>query len=138
MPSIRGVITDKETGAPLAWVLVTADGYSTTSNTAGRYELKLLPVGTYLIKARTLQYRPWTRKIELTEDIVLDIEMEKAVLKKRACPQLTECPFFDVVMQTQKDVAALKASVDHIRNDVKWGKRLIALVLAGIIAAVLL
>jgi len=142
MPSIRGVVKDKETGAPLPWVLITADGYSTTSDEAGRYELKLLPLGTYLVKARTMDYRPWTRKIVLTRDIELPIEMERAVLRERDeafCPhKLDACPFFRRIIQMTGDIAALKRDVQWLKRDARWVKGLLALILAAILGSALL
>ncbi len=47
--NLYGVVTDAETGAPLAGVLVSIDGLSLTTNAGGYYMFTELPPGSYTI-----------------------------------------------------------------------------------------
>jgi len=83
MPVLRGKVLDRETRAPLAWVLITLNTYSTTSGIDGNYELRV-PAGDYTLKARSMEYRPYTRRVSLPEEkvYVINILLERAVLRE--------------------------------------------------------
>jgi len=81
MAVLRGMVRDKTTKAPLPWVLVMLDGYSTTTDRAGLYSIEV-PTGTYTLKVRAMRYRPYTVTIDLPEErtYTRDIELELAAL----------------------------------------------------------
>jgi iron complex outermembrane receptor protein len=75
--SIRGRVTDAA-GAPLARASVTADapGLRATTDDQGRYEIRGVAPGVYLLRARTLGYQPKTARVSVeqvavTQDFVL-------------------------------------------------------------------
>ena len=52
--NIQGLATDAKTGAPLPSLLVTAGGYRAFSDSAGRFELPGLPLGTHNLVAYSI------------------------------------------------------------------------------------
>jgi len=79
---VRGKVLDRQTKAPIPWVLVTLDGYSTTTDDGGNYELKDIPAGDYVMRVRVIKYRPYSRPYSFPEErtYVVNIELEPAVL----------------------------------------------------------
>lgn len=61
---IRGHVADSS-GAPLAHASVTMDAQMarTTTNERGAYELRGIPAGTWMVRARALGYRPGTLRV---------------------------------------------------------------------------
>ena len=55
--TISGTVTDKDTGNLIEGATVTANGYSTTTNTTGQYTLLNIPVGTYIVEVSATGYQ---------------------------------------------------------------------------------
>ncbi len=55
---ITGVVSDGDTGGPLAWgnVSVVGTPYGATTNQAGEYVIDFVPVGTYVVQASFMGY----------------------------------------------------------------------------------
>jgi len=64
---IRGHVADS-TGAPVAHAAVTVDGQlaRTTTSDQGAYELRGVPAGTWMVRARALGYRPEGLRVTVT------------------------------------------------------------------------
>lgn len=69
--SIRGRVTDAG-GAPLARVLVTTDatGLRATTDDQGQYEIRGVPSGVYMVRARLLGYVPQTSRVSVDQTAV--------------------------------------------------------------------
>jgi iron complex outermembrane receptor protein len=68
---IRGRVTDAG-GAPLARVIVTTDvtGLRATTDERGQYEIRGVPSGVYLVRARLLGYVPQTIRVAVDQTAV--------------------------------------------------------------------
>jgi hypothetical protein len=74
--NLSGRITDKQTGAGIAGISITADGYSTTSDSTGLYSLNGLAPGPYTIEFSGADYWPETKsKTLVTGNNILNIAM---------------------------------------------------------------
>ncbi|GAI23397.1 unnamed protein product [marine sediment metagenome] len=58
LATLYGVVVDAETGAPLAGVLVSIDGYAGYTAANGRYEISDIPAGTYSVTFSKEGYEP--------------------------------------------------------------------------------
>ena len=54
--NISGTVTDVDNGSPIIGATVTADGFSTSTNSEGNYSLENLPIGTYNVTASKTDY----------------------------------------------------------------------------------
>src|SRR4051812_27808955 len=65
---IRGKITDAA-GAPLARAMVSAEasGLHATSDEQGRYEIRGLSSGSYVLRVRLLGYQPRTARVVVNQ-----------------------------------------------------------------------
>jgi hypothetical protein len=54
--TISGTLTDKDTGNPIAGATVSANAYSSTTDSAGKYTLSNIPVGAYTVTASKSGY----------------------------------------------------------------------------------
>ena len=68
---VRGRITDAA-GAPLARAIVSAEGSGlrATSDDQGRYEIRGLSAGAYLLRVRLLGYQPRTARVVVDQAAV--------------------------------------------------------------------
>ena len=75
--SITGKVTDQNSGIGLqgAHILLNQK-YKTTSEINGVYSIKNLSSGTYLITISFIGYKPYTRSIQITKDVILNFELE--------------------------------------------------------------
>lgn len=85
--SISGTVTD-DTGAVLPGVTVTATNVATgisrtaVSNSAGSYQLGLLPPGTYRVAAELAGFRPWKAEkivVNVATDVSLNVKLKAGV-----------------------------------------------------------
>ena len=72
---ITGTVTDS-TGNPIGGVTITADSYSTTTNSSGGYTLTL-PAGTYTVTASKSGYQSQTQTVEVSvgQTIILNFQL---------------------------------------------------------------
>ncbi|MFN8580457.1 MAG: carboxypeptidase regulatory-like domain-containing protein [Gemmatimonadaceae bacterium] len=83
---VRGVITDRETTAPIAGAIVSGSRDSLTapirvlSNAAGRFSWRARSAGTWDVEVRAIGYRPATRTVTIgeAETATLDVALERA------------------------------------------------------------
>lgn len=124
--TISGYVTDKENGEELlgATILVEEIKSGTITNLYGFYSLSLLP-GTYTLQFSYLGYETYTKKIDLKENITLNIELstegqklEEVIVtgeKKNVNVTKAEMSVVKMQMQTIKKIPALMGEVDVIK-----------------------
>ncbi|MCK5076698.1 MAG: carboxypeptidase regulatory-like domain-containing protein, partial [Calditrichia bacterium] len=77
--TISGKITDKHTGYPISGTNVTVVGekYSSSSNKAGFYEIKNIPVGIYKLKITHQEYKTkFIKKVKVSANSTSKINIE--------------------------------------------------------------
>ena len=76
--TIKGVVTDRETGAALADVAVTSDGYADVTETNGQYELLDIPAKAYTLTFTREGYNKLTVDIDASTGgtFTRDVSME--------------------------------------------------------------
>lgn len=79
---ISGNITDSETGVPVSFSYIHLEelNRTTTSNIEGYFELKNIPSGNYTLSIHRIGYKTQKRKIELENDLSLDISLTPTIL----------------------------------------------------------
>jgi len=72
--SIKGRVTDKETGEPLigANVFIQSTGMGASADLEGRFHLRGIPPGTYSLKVSYIGYIAMTRDVTVNNDQVLE------------------------------------------------------------------
>jgi iron complex outermembrane receptor protein len=77
--SISGSVTDQAGAQSLAGASIVLDNTfkATTSDYAGRYRLSGLSAGSYLVKVSYIGYETFEQTVDLQNDLVLDIRLEK-------------------------------------------------------------
>ncbi|MCF8330881.1 MAG: TonB-dependent receptor [Bacteroidales bacterium] len=82
--NISGVVRDSKFGGTLpgAHIILEKTLQSTVSNNDGRFSFKNLKAGTYHISVSYVGYQTWDKKIKLSADVQLDVQMTpKAILE---------------------------------------------------------
>lgn len=76
--TIKGVITDKETGEPLpgAGILLENTYIATASENDGAYELRNIKKGKYLMQVSFIGYKTAKREINLVDNLSFDIKLD--------------------------------------------------------------
>lgn len=79
--SLQGTVTDKATGTALPGVsvVVTDLRQGAVTDTQGRYLLKNMPAGSFLMEVRYLGYRTQTQQVSVQGDAALDFSLDYAV-----------------------------------------------------------
>lgn len=82
--TIKGVITDIETGHPLynANVIVEGTTIGTTSNVEGIFKIENVPPGIYVFKVGYMGYKPYQKKITVlvNETTLLKVELVPSII----------------------------------------------------------
>ena len=76
--SINGTVTDSDSTLPVAGAIITADGYSTTTDESGYYEMEV-EAGTYTVTASKAGYESASQTnvtVVAEETIITDFELE--------------------------------------------------------------
>ena len=72
--TISGTVTDKDAGLGIEGATVTADGYSTTTNSTGGYTITGVPVGNYTVTASVTGYYSQTQEnVEVIENRTTEV-----------------------------------------------------------------
>ena len=74
--SIQGVVTDNQSGEPLAGVLISAGNVSTTSDVSGNYILNEVPVGNREATAARGGYSSQTKTVEIIENEITELDFQ--------------------------------------------------------------
>ncbi len=74
--SIQGVVTDNQSGEPLAGVLISAGNVSTTSNALGNYILNKVPVGNREVTVVLEGYSSQTKIVEIVENEIIELNFQ--------------------------------------------------------------
>lgn len=75
--TITGIVTDAETGEPIAGARVTADGRSVTTGSDGRYSLTV-GIGSYTLSVNSEGYETQTKSLDATEKGTYTIDFSLA------------------------------------------------------------
>jgi iron complex outermembrane receptor protein len=75
--TLTGIVTDKASGTtiPGATVSIPDLRLATSTNTSGKYTLKNLPKGVYLVSVTFVGYAAYTQKIDLSNTITLNVAL---------------------------------------------------------------
>jgi hypothetical protein len=75
--SIQGRVLNTDTGAPLPNILVTADGVQYLTDSAGRFDLNGLPVGTHTLTAYAMDgaYQPFQQGATVGNNLTTSVEL---------------------------------------------------------------
>lgn len=80
--AVRGRVTDRKTGSPLAGATVTVSGANLSAITRhdGSYHIENVPVGSYEVSVRAIGYRPMTGNVLITSggETTADLALEKS------------------------------------------------------------
>jgi hypothetical protein len=80
MATLYGIITDAETGLPLAGVALDLDGLKKSSDSAGYYAFNNIPTGTYTLMLDKNGYISSSQSVSLAEGMTeVNIQMEAEV-----------------------------------------------------------
>ena len=71
--AVAGTVTDADTADPIEGATVTADGYSTTTDSDGIYTLANLPVGSYTVTASATGYTDQSKTADVLEDQTTEV-----------------------------------------------------------------
>jgi len=74
--SIQGVVTDNQSGEPLAGVLISAGNVSTTSDALGNYILNGIPIGTQEVVAAMEGYSSQSETVEIIENEIIELNFQ--------------------------------------------------------------
>ena len=74
--SIQGVVTDNQSGEPLAGVLISAGNVSTTSDASGNYILNKVPVGNREVTVVLEGYFSQTKTVEIIENEIIELNFQ--------------------------------------------------------------
>lgn len=92
--SIRGQITDIQTGEPIGWtnILIVETGRFTTSHEDGHFFLGNLIEGEFTVRTHRVGYESVTRKVNLTagDTISLNIRLRASAFRSRAIEVIGE------------------------------------------------
>ncbi len=112
--TISGYIRDAKTGESLYGASVYSEKLrkGVVSNQYGFYSLTL-PEGEYVIKASFIGYKDFTKKIKLTHDISLDIELEQNVFVTKTVVVKSENPDKNI---KQVQMSAVRIPVTEIKE----------------------
>jgi len=82
--TLSGVVTDKATGQTIPGATVTIPDLrlATSTNTNGKYTLKNLPKGVYLVSVSFIGYANYTQKVDLSSTSVLDIKLSASSIEE--------------------------------------------------------
>ena len=81
-----GTVKDKDTNNPIEGATITANGYSTTTNSTGKYTITLL-MKSYTIIASKIEYQSQTKEsVEVLENqtTTVDFQLTKKAIEKRS------------------------------------------------------
>lgn len=77
-------LTEKGTNQPIpfVWVYLQSEmqPYQKTTDNKGWAYFKNLPDGTYVIKIRSPDHRPYTKKSFISRNSIIELELEKAYI----------------------------------------------------------
>lgn len=81
MARLNVKVVDSYSKTALPYVHVEVDGRVLTTGLDGVASFDI-PAGSYTIKVRQIAYRPWTRTIQITQEITYQqqVDLEKAAL----------------------------------------------------------
>jgi len=81
--TLTGIVTDKATGEtiPSATVTIPDLRLATSTNASGKYTLKNLPKGVYLVSVSFVGYANFTQKVDLSTTMVLDIKLSASSIE---------------------------------------------------------
>ena len=80
--SIQGVVTDNQSGEPLAGVLISAGNVSTTSDALGNYILNKVPVGNREVTVVLEGYSSQTKTVEIIENEIIELNFQLTPLSQ--------------------------------------------------------
>ena len=66
--NLQGLVTEDNTPIAFANVFLESTTYGTATNDNGNFSLDAIPPGKYLLKVTVIGYRPFTRKISLSQN----------------------------------------------------------------------
>jgi hypothetical protein len=122
---ISGVVRESGSGETLPGVAVSCDSLKTgvQTNDYGFYSLSL-PAGKHLVKISTLGFSKVERRIELNQNIRMDIEMEQGIQlkevvinadEKRKVSEESQMSVINIPVQQIKDIPALFGEKDVLK-----------------------